>query len=298
MSHFFGRISSVRKPKTNLFQKPKHTRSDTDRHGNCRWYTINNAGRKIRMQESPGTPAWFREYEAIRRIDPPLPTDPDDLPFVRRDVDRHGVARQYVISPAGQKFRMRAAPGSAKWSADYALVRSLPDDHPRLQSIAAISDFLAQRLHSEAEAKRVRNVEADLIRAIVKTKARAKVKGIGFDLDEKEMLQRLRDQSHRCALTGLDFQPAEIARAAGLKRPYSLSIDRVTPGGDYAPDNVRLVVIAVNVALLDWGESVFSTVAHAYVTNQKRKARQKKAPAASEPGSPVSLPTASTSSEK
>gem|GEM_PF-4115002 len=248
------------------------------------------------MQEKPGSQAWFKEYEAIRRIDPPLPTDPDDLPYLRRDVDRHGVARQYVISPAGQKFRMRAPAGSAKWQADYALVRSLPDDHPLLPSIAVIGDFLAQRFYSEAEAKRVRNVEADLIRAIVKTRARAKVKGIGFDLDEEEMLQRLRNQRHRCALTGLDFQPAEIARAAGLKRPYSLSIDRVTPGGDYSPDNVRLVVIAVNVALLDWGESVFSTVARAYVANQKRKAKLTKGLASNEPGSPVSpaLPPAAS----
>lgn len=222
------------------------------------------------MKELPGTQAWLEEYQAIRSIETPSLTVPDDLPYLRRDVDRHGVERLYAISPGGQKFRMRSPAGFAKWTADYKLVRSLPADHPRLQDIAAISDFLSQRGQSETEAKRIRNVEADLIRAIVKAKARAKVKGIGFDLDLEELLQMLRNQRHRCALTGLDFQPAEIARAKGLKRPYSISIDRITPGGDYALNNVRLVAIAVNIALLDWGEETFAKIANAYIIHSKR----------------------------
>ncbi len=45
----------------------KGTRSDTDRHGNVRWYTIDPKGRKVRMRHEPGSDAWVREYQNIRQ---------------------------------------------------------------------------------------------------------------------------------------------------------------------------------------------------------------------------------------
>lgn len=44
----------------------KGTRSDVDRHGNRRWYTISPEGRKVRMRETPGTDAFEREWRRIR----------------------------------------------------------------------------------------------------------------------------------------------------------------------------------------------------------------------------------------
>lgn len=54
-----GQVAEFRK-------RYKGTRSDTDRHGNVRWYTINPDGRKVRMRETPGTDAFEREWRRIR----------------------------------------------------------------------------------------------------------------------------------------------------------------------------------------------------------------------------------------
>lgn len=63
----------------------------------------------------------------------------------------------------------------------------------------------------------------------------------------------------RCALTGIKFDFAPVG--FGKKRPFAPSIDRVLSSAPYKVGNVRLVCVAVNVALNQWGDEVLRTVA-------------------------------------
>jgi hypothetical protein len=59
----------------------------------------------------------------------------------------------------------------------------------------------------------------------------------------------------------------------GRFHPYAPSIDRINPKRGYTPDNVRLVVFAINTMLLDWGPTVLERVASAYAY-RKNKTRK------------------------
>lgn len=56
----------MRADMAKLTRHYKGTRTDKDRHGNRRWYTLDPTGRKVRMREEPGSDAWVREWESIR----------------------------------------------------------------------------------------------------------------------------------------------------------------------------------------------------------------------------------------
>jgi hypothetical protein len=71
-----------------------------------------------------------------------------------------------------------------------------------------------------------------------------------------------------CELTGAAFDFG-IAPADGHFAPYAPSIDRREPGGDYTPENCRVIICALNVALNRWGEAVYRDVAVAYLSHAR-----------------------------
>ena len=93
-------------------------------------------------------------------------------------------------------------------------------------------------------------------------KASAAKKGRGFDLTLDWLIAHAEKQDFRCALTGIPFfsdAPSQSSRS-----PFAPSIDRVDCAKGYTTDNVRLVIFALNVMILDWGTDVFEQVANAY----------------------------------
>ena len=86
-------------------------------------------------------------------------------------------------------------------------------------------------------------------------KKRSKADGLQFDLDLEWVLSRL--QSGTCAVSGMRFD-----FSAG-KQPRGPSVDRIRAGGGYTKDNCRMVLNAVNAALMDWGLDQFVDIAKA-----------------------------------
>jgi hypothetical protein len=83
-----------------------------------------------------------------------------------------------------------------------------------------------------------------------------------YHLTREDEQRLIRESQGRCALTGLPFR----GRCREFRRnPYGVSVDRVDSSRGYTPDNTRLVLVAVNLAMNEWGEDVFRQIAHAYL---------------------------------
>jgi len=106
-------------------------------------------------------------------------------------------------------------------------------------------------------------------------KGRARKAGMSFTLPAGYTVKLDRDQDGRCAVTGIKFNLERFADAL-VKHPFAPSVDRRLSSGGYTEDNVRLVCVAVNFGMGQWGEEVFLTLARAAVDREAR--------AASDPG--------------
>jgi len=65
----------------------------------------------------------------------------------------------------------------------------------------------------------------------------------------------------KCELTGLPFH----TERGGKRHPFAISIDRKHSDHGYGPGNVRLVLLAVNLAMSHWGDGAFRVIARALV---------------------------------
>ena len=77
----------------------------------------------------------------------------------------------------------------------------------------------------------------------------------------------------RCAVTGISFHLQSFPDAL-VKHPFAPSIDRKLSSGGYTPDNVRLVCIAANFGMGQWGEEVFLSLARAAVELEDHRAQK------------------------
>ncbi|MBC24421.1 MAG: hypothetical protein CMJ32_10970 [Phycisphaerae bacterium] len=91
--------------------------------------------------------------------------------------------------------------------------------------------------------------------AVARARKRATRKNVLFQMTEEMVIELLRQQRCRCALTGMTF--AFGAHEGGLRNPRAMSLDRIIPVGGYVPGNVRLITTMANVARSDWGDDEF-----------------------------------------
>lgn len=95
---------------------------------------------------------------------------------------------------------------------------------------------------------------------------RAKDKQIPIDITKEFVKELWEKQNNKCALTKIEFQiPQE--RTGGKASPFAPSIDRIDCDKGYTKDNVRLVCIAINYALNEFGESILKQICEAYLFN-------------------------------
>lgn len=114
-----------------------------------------------------------------------------------------------------------------------------------------------------------------LTTVLCSARARAKKRGLPFDLDMEWLAGLWELQGGRCALTGLPMETPFRAEEATNKRhfhPFSPSLDRITPGLGYTKENTRLVCTAINLALNEFGGDVFEQIAKGYLRKGEQNA--------------------------
>jgi hypothetical protein len=105
-------------------------------------------------------------------------------------------------------------------------------------------------------------------------KSGARKREILFKLDCPDFAATLYDRQHGCcAVSGIAFN-LERYDDALVKHPFAPSIDRRLSSRGYTEDNVRLVCVAVNFGMGQWGEEVFLTLARAAAALDKGKMRR------------------------
>lgn len=112
------------------------------------------------------------------------------------------------------------------------------------------------RAESFVEPKRMEHgeIERFALRVLIRARLNAKGRKIEFKLNSDDVLVLLRESGYRCAVTWVDFSLEEVG--AKRRRPYAPSIDRIECSLGYVPDNCRMVCVAANIAMNEWGESV------------------------------------------
>jgi hypothetical protein len=166
---------------------------------------------------------------------------------------RHGKVVWYVCTHRNAPMvRIRGEYGSDDFMAQYHA------------AVAAKPPLLRKAERESAEV--VQKVEACLRVRIQSAKERARKRGLAFDLTLDWLLAAAKAQGFRCAVTGTRF--FEKGPVKSQRDVYSPSLDRVDASRGYTTDNVRIVTVAANIMLQDWGEDVLKKIAKDYRTSK------------------------------
>lgn len=97
-----------------------------------------------------------------------------------------------------------------------------------------------------------------------RSRVRAAERRISWRLTPSDFARLVAESNGVCAVTGLRFEHSS-EKSAG---PRGASIDRVASDGDYEIANVRLVCVAVNLAINRWGLEAFLEIADAAIRHR------------------------------
>lgn len=98
---------------------------------------------------------------------------------------------------------------------------------------------------------------------------RSMANGTPYTLTSEQERDLYLESNGCCAVTGIRFRMGK--NEGGYRAPFAPSIDRIDSRFGYTKDNVRVVCIAVNWALSDWGEGVFRRICAAYAAKLLRE---------------------------
>lgn len=87
-----------------------------------------------------------------------------------------------------------------------------------------------------------------------------------FTITFPQFKAKVMQSEGRSALTGIYFSDEKPAWAKAA--PFSISVDRIDSNIGYTFDNVRLVCLAVNLAMREWGDGVLEKIGKAFLLKQ------------------------------
>lgn len=99
-------------------------------------------------------------------------------------------------------------------------------------------------------------------------RASAKRRGLPINLTRDDVLRLLVESDGTCAVSGIWFS-LEEADSKTRKMPWAPSIDRIDSTKGYNGENCRVVCVAVNIALNDFGDRVLQRIAVGVVRKKK-----------------------------
>jgi hypothetical protein len=170
---------------------------------------------------------------------------------LHRETNRHGKTVYYFRNGHELRLRLDGDYGSDEFWKSYALAAS-----------GVVRNNRPAPYETREQRNRRREMSLCLRRALPAAKQRAAKRHLPFDLTEEWALEQIKRQDFKCALTGILFQAEDDD--PGRLRAYAPSLDRIDCSKGYTIDNVRIVIVAINIMLLDWGEEIFHRVAKAY----------------------------------
>lgn len=94
----------------------------------------------------------------------------------------------------------------------------------------------------------------------------ASVRNMTFDLEPSDVYAMMKATGFRCAVSGVPF----VKDANAPRDPWAASIDRIENRQGYTRDNVRVVCLAANIAMSNWGHDVLLRLARGVVNSSER----------------------------
>ena len=96
----------------------------------------------------------------------------------------------------------------------------------------------------------------------------AKARGIPHKLKPEEVFDLLVDAGFRCTVSGIEVAPPRKGKdESGQRDPWKMSVDRIDTRHGYTIDNVRIVCLAANLAMNEWGYDTMLRLARAVARN-------------------------------
>jgi hypothetical protein len=173
-----------------------------------------------------------------------------DYPNVTSMVDRHGKTR-WRFRKLGVYVWLRGDPGT-------------PDFDAKYQAALAGNVVEKQKVRYRENPQGVRgNFPHRIERMLRQLRYRSAGLQREFDLSQEWLIAELERCDYRCTLTGIPFQADHVD--GKRTNPFAPSIDRIDNARGYTPDNVRLVLVSVNLALSDFGLDHFDEICRARV---------------------------------
>lgn len=99
------------------------------------------------------------------------------------------------------------------------------------------------------------------------SRAGAEMRNLDFELTPRDLIALALASGGECTVSGISWD--YVTKNVRGKRPWSPSLDRIDCEKGYSRENCRLVCVAVNIALSDFGEDVLRRIADG-MRNKKR----------------------------
>jgi hypothetical protein len=183
--------------------------------------------------------------------------------YAKNREERLRKRREYEAIPevAARKRELKNSP-EAKERAREAVRRS--------REKPEVYERQAKRRKEKVEQERA-DPEAMARRMLRHTRHRATKVGLDFSLTEDWALPKV--LAGNCEVSGIPFRYVKDD-GSSRRNAFAPSVDRIDCRKGYTEDNCRIVLTAVNLALVDWGLEQFLFIATRTLENNGRKVKK------------------------
>lgn len=177
--------------------------------------------------------------------------------------ERHGRYRvQFQISIDGSRIRRsRLLPRDITESEAEAVTASM-----KAAAMREMAGIEPSHGWARTVAAAVENKASWFHEVYRRARGRARTKRRDFELTLDDFKDLLLRSGGKCEVTGIVF--SDGVYGAARMRPLIPSLDRRNAVLGYCKENCRIVCAAINVAMFNWGEEMFKSLAIGYLVNQ------------------------------